>query len=199
VLINNGIETERFVPAQKLNGHRPLVGCFARVVPIKDITNFIEAAKIVLDKSPADFAVIGDIQDKEYYIECKKMVETLGISDHFKFVGYANPIEWYHKTDIFTLSSKSEGVPYALLEAMSCGLPCVCTDVGGVREILADGLGFVVPPGRPDSLAQAIHKLVADDELRIAMGRRATKVAREKYTLKQEAGHVFDLYRGLSK
>ncbi len=198
-MINNGIETDRFVPSPGKNGHRPVVGCFARVVPIKGITTLIKAAKIVCDKIPVDFAVVGEVQDKEYYHECQKMVEKLGLENHFKFIGHANAAEWYKKVDVFTLSSNSEGVPYALLEAMSCGLPCVCTDVGGISEILADGLGYVVPPGQPESLAQAIFELLENKELRIKMGERGAKVAREKYTLKEESESVLDLYKGLLK
>ena len=199
VMIKNGIETDRFVPSTSKNGHTPLVGCFARVVPIKGITTLIKAAKIVCDKFPADFVVVGEIQDEAYYEECKKMVEKLGIADRFKFIGHANSVEWYHKVDVFTLSSNSEGVPYALLEAMSCGLPCVCTDVGGISEILADGLGYVVPPGQPERLAQEIYNLLENKELRIEMGQRATMVAREKYTIKEETENIHNLYKGLVK
>jgi len=77
IMIKNGIETDRFVPLPGKNGHRPLVGCFARVVPIKGITTLIKAAKIVCDKFPADFVVVGEIQDEAYYDECKTMVEKI--------------------------------------------------------------------------------------------------------------------------
>jgi len=198
-MIKNGIETDRFMPALAKNGHKLLVGCFARVVPIKGITTLIKAAKIVCDKLPADFVVVGEVQDKEYYTECQKMVEKLGLTNRFKFIGHANAVEWYKKVDIFTLSSNSEGVPYALLEAMSCGLPCVCTDVGGMSEILADGLGYVVPPDQPESLAKAYCKLLENQDLRISMGQRATKVAREKYTIGEEAENILNLYKELLK
>ena len=199
VMINNGIETDRFVPSMSKNGHKLLVGCFARVVPIKGITTLVNAAKIVCDKSPADFVVVGEVQDQEYYIECQKLVETYGLADRFRFIGHADAVEWYHKVDVFTLSSNSEGVPYALLEAMSCGLPCVCTDVGGISEILADGLGYVVPRGQPESLANALCELLENKELRTTMGQRASKVAREKYTIGEEAANVRNLYEGLVK
>jgi len=176
-----------------------LVGCFARIVPIKGITTLIKAAKIVCDTTSADFVVVGEVQDEEYYKECQILVEKLGLKDRFKFIGYANSVEWYKKVDVFTLSSNSEGVPYALLEAMSCGLPCVCTDVGGISEILADGLGFVVPPGQPDSLAQKIRLLLGNKELRMEMGQRATKAANEKYTIGEMVEHFRNLYKGLMK
>ena len=199
LMIKNGIETDRFIPSTVVKEHKPVIGCFARVVPIKGITTLIKAARIVCDKFPADFVVVGEVQDKEYYRECQKMVEKLKLENHFKFIGHANAVEWYHKVDIFTLSSNSEGVPYALLEAMSCGLPCVCTDVGGISEILADGLGIVVPHGQPESLANALLELLEDKELRIKMGQRGTKVAREKYTIAEEAENVLNLYQGLLK
>jgi glycosyltransferase involved in cell wall biosynthesis len=199
LMIKNGIETDRFIPSPAKNDHKPVIGCFARVVPIKGITTLIKAAKIVCDKHPADFVVVGEVQDREYYRECQKMVELLKLENHFKFIGHANAAEWYKKVDIFTLSSNSEGVPYALLEAMSCGLPCVCTDVGGISEILADGLGLVVPPGQPESLAGAICELLENKELRIKMGQRGTIAAREKYTIAEEAESILNLYQGLLK
>jgi glycosyltransferase involved in cell wall biosynthesis len=199
VMINNGIETERFAPSPVKNGDRLLVGCFARVVPIKGITTLINAAKIVCDRSAADFVVVGEVQDQEYHRECQKLVDAYGLGDRFKFIGHANPVEWYHKVDVFTLSSNSEGVPYALLEAMSCGLPCVCTNVGGIPEILADGIGYVVPRGQPEALAKALGEVLADRELRTRMGQRGTRVAREKYTIEEEARNIRSLYEGLIK
>jgi len=95
------------------------------------------------------------------------------------------------------LSSISEGVPYALLEAMSSGLPSVCTAVGGIPEIISDGTGYVVPPNRPDMLAEKLDLLVNNKELRITMGRRATEVANSKYDIDEMAGKFRTLYKEL--
>ncbi len=158
VLVRNGIECDKFVPGYK-NGSRPTMGCFARVVPIKGITTLIRAAKMVLDKCEANFVVVGDIQDRQYFEQCQELARQFGLNGHFRFIGHANPLEWYHKVDVFTLSSVSEGVPYALLEAMSCGLPSVCTAVGGVPEIIAEGVGDLVPPNQPENLAERLVQL----------------------------------------
>ena len=76
------------------------------------------------------------------------------------------------KADVFVLSSLSEGISNAVLEAMSCGLPVVTTDCGGMREAVRDGIeGFVVPVRDPDEMAAALHKLAQSPELRNKMGR----------------------------
>ena len=175
------------------------MAAFARVVPIKGITNLVQAAKIVCEKSPADFVVLGDIQDQEYYTQCQDLVKNLGLENQFKFMGHSDAAEWYHKVDIFTLPSISEGVPYALLEAMSCGLPSVCTAVGGVPEIISDGVGYVVPPNRPDLLAEKLSLLVNDKKLRTKMGQRAIEVANAKYDIDEMAGKFRTLYKELVK
>jgi glycosyltransferase involved in cell wall biosynthesis len=197
-VIANGIDCNRFVPGPPRDEAPLVVGCFARVVPIKGITVLIRAAETVLKKHQAKFIVIGDIQDEDYYHECQELVEELGLKDHFRFTGHVNSLEWYHHVDIFVLPSLSEGVPYALLEAMSCGLPCVCTAVGGVPEILSDvSVGYVVPPNEPDSLAEKICELLENEPLRKRMGLRATELAGEKYTIEGMVKKFRRLYEGL--
>ena len=142
--------------------------------------------------------MLGEIQDQDYFKECQDLVKKFGLGNQFKFMGHVNAMEWYRKVDIFTLSSISEGVPYALLEAMSCGLPSVCTAVGGIPEIIADGTGYVVPPNRPDMLAEKFSLLVDDKELRTRMGRKATEVANAKYDIDEMAGKFRTLYRELA-
>jgi glycosyltransferase involved in cell wall biosynthesis len=198
-VINNGIEIERFQPPVKREERTPVIGCFARITSIKGITVLIEAAKILREKCDADFVVLGDIENKEYYAECQDLVQKLELGDHFKFMGHINPVEWYPKVDIFTLSSLSEGVPYALLEAMSCGLPSVCTAVGGVPEILSGGVGFVVPSEQPAKLAEKYEVLVKDKALRLSMGQLATEKAKKQYTIKKMGQDFRDIYEELTK
>jgi glycosyltransferase involved in cell wall biosynthesis len=193
-VINNGIECEQFYPGPPRANGLPVVGLFARVVPIKGIELLVDAASIVLEKHNAEFLVIGQVQDEEYYQHCLKLVEEAGISDHFKFLGHQNSLDWYHKVDIFTLSSLSEGVPYSLLEAMSCGLPSVCTAVGGVPEIIEEGLGYVVPSGATQMLAEKLALLIANKELRKEIGNRATQQANAKYNIRGMADRFLELY-----
>ena len=198
-VIHNGIEVDRFTPGKRETREVPLIGCFARVVPIKGIIDLIRAAKIVTDRCQAEFVVLGEIQDKAYFEECSSLVKELGLSDSFRMVGHAKAEEWYRKVDIFTMASHSEGVPYALLEAMSSGLPSVCTGVGGIPEILTEGVGFVVEPRSPEALAEKLCHLIQNPETRHSMGQFAMHVAREKYTLAEMASNFRRLYEELVK
>jgi glycosyltransferase involved in cell wall biosynthesis len=197
-VITNGINCQHFIPGPRRNGGEPVVGCFARVVPVKDLEVLIRAAGVVCQDHKASFIVAGEAQDQQYFNDCQRLVEGLGLNDRFKFLGHVDSLAGLHQVDIFTLSSYSEGVPYALLEAMGCGLPAVCTAVGGVPEIIREDTGFVVPPKQPEALAGRICTLLDDRKLRLKMGRRARQVALEDYTLDVMAEKFLNLYRELA-
>lgn len=96
------------------------------------------------------------------------------------------------KSDIFILSSLSEGISNAVLEAMSCGLPVVTTDCGGMREAVADGVeGFVVPVRAPQAMAEALAHLAGDADLRRSMGAAGrARVIREFNAKDQVAAYI---------
>jgi glycosyltransferase involved in cell wall biosynthesis len=194
--ISNGIDCDRFRPNSSRNGAPPLVGCFARIVPVKDQLTFIRACKKVLERHQANFVIIGEVQDAEYYHQCQALVQELELTDNISFVGYVDKVlDWYHKVNIFVLPSLWEGIPLALLEAMSCGLPCVCTAVGGVPDVLCDpSVGYMVPPSDADSLASRISQLLESGTLRAEMGMRARELVEEKYTIQHMAEQVLDTY-----
>ena len=195
-VVTNGIDVQKFLPPASRNGSTPVIGCFARIVPLKDQMSLIKASKSILESHTAEFIFAGDIQDKEYFQECQDLATELKVSNHLKFLGHIdNVAEWYRKSDIFVLSSTTEGLPLALLEAMSCGLPSVCTAVGGVPDVMAgNDVGYIVPPGDPASLALNISHLLEDGELRKSMGERAAKMVRERYTIESMEQKIIDVY-----
>ena len=195
-VIINGVDCEKFTPSVKDNTRVPMVGCFARVVPIKDQLTLIKASRNILEEHDADFIFAGEIQDEEYYHECQAMVQSLGLDKKIKFVGHSdNMLDWYRQADVFVLSSKSEGVPLALLEAMSCALPCVCTGVGGVPDILRDNItGYIVKPGDSQLMATKILALLDDKMRREKMGQQARALVKEKYTIGQMSQKILRIY-----
>jgi len=196
-IVSNGIDARKFIPSPSKNGTTPIVGCFARVVPVKGQMTFIKACKKVLENHKASFVIIGETKDDPaYYEQCKALVEELGLTEDIKFIGYVdNLLEWYHKVDVFVLPSLWEGIPLALLEAMSCGLPCVCTAVGGVPDIIADAsVGYLVPPEDPDSMSSKITHLLKDETLRREMGKRSRGLIEEKYTIEHMASSILGTY-----
>lgn len=97
--------------------------------------------------------------------DIEQLVRKLGLQDRVFLPGrQSNISDWCSAMDAFVLSSKWEGMPNGLLEAMNCGLPCVSTEVGGVAEVLEGGKnGFMVPPQDPVALSQAMETLMAMD------------------------------------
>jgi glycosyltransferase involved in cell wall biosynthesis len=105
-----------------------------------------------------------------------------------------------HEADVLLHPSLSEGMPTVMLEAMACELPVVVTDVGGVREALADGVeGIVVAPRDPAALAAALERLRLDPELRRRMGAAGRRRVRAGFTLEQQLDQFEDFYLRLSR
>lgn len=119
-----------------------------------------------------------------------------GLGDAVVFAGYqADVAAHLSRADVFVLASREEGMPNALLEAMSARLPCLVTDVGGAAEVIQDGVeGYLVPPGRPDVMAERLGRLFADPSLRRRMGEAARLRYETSFTLERMIGAYHDLY-----
>ena len=182
-IVPNGVDVNRFKPKpegrEEGGGEKPfIVGTVSRISPLKDIQTLIKAAALIRGRAFVEFHVIGEIADERYFETCRRLIRDLKVESFLHFDGYNDPLSWYHKFDIFVLPSLSEGMPLSLLEAMSTGLPCIGSDIGGIREVL-EGAGRLIPPADPASLASEILLLLSDPELRRELGRRARRRAEE--------------------
>jgi len=177
-IIPNGIDLDRYRDVRRVRerGARPIIAFIGRVVAIKDVKTFLNAAKIVLgDWGQADFLILGPTDEEpEYTAECRQLVQTLGIGDWVHFLGKVNVLEYYGKVDIVVLTSLSEAQPYVIIEANAAGVPVVATDVGACREMvdgrLADDRrlgpsGLITPVADPEKTAEAVIKLIREDRL----------------------------------
>ncbi len=131
------------------------------------------SVKILLDKGiVADLHIIGEGAERSRILFT---AQDLGIATQVILHGKLPPVEviqQLRQSDIFVLSSLSEGISNAVLEAMSCGLPVVTTDCGGMREAVRDGVEvFVVPVRDPEAMAEALQKLALAPDLRKSMGK----------------------------
>lgn len=175
-IIPNGLDLKSVPEHKKQKRPSPQIGFIGRVVTIKDVKTFIQAAKIVVDKIPeAQFYILGPTDEEpEYNEECVKLVDALGLDSNLKFTGKVNVREYYDFLDIVVLTSISEAQPYVILEANSVGIPVVTTDVGACREMIEGNTpgdralgagGFVTSVANPQETAEAIIRLVSDKKI----------------------------------
>jgi glycosyltransferase involved in cell wall biosynthesis len=174
-VIYNGVDLERFRPITgKREEMRKKLGIpqnvtvvltVRRLVYKNGIDTLIDTAKIAVKKNPKIvFLVVGKGPDME---SVKLQVAQLGIEANFRLAGFVSDEDlssYYNVADLFVLPSKSgEGLPLVALEAMACGLPVIATNVGGIREVLSEGYGKLVPPNQPELFAKAVLDFAAVD------------------------------------
>jgi glycosyltransferase involved in cell wall biosynthesis len=149
-----------------------------RIAPEKGYDLLIQAfAAVAADCRNWNLVVLGDGPDRH---QLEEMARSLGLAERVQFAGRQdNPFDWLRHASLFVLSSRYEGFPNALLEAMQCGLPVVAFDcANGPSDIIRDGTdGILVPSEDVSALAQALSKLARDSELRARLAKRASEVA----------------------
>ena len=125
--------------------------------------------------------------------------EELRIADRVRFLDpVSGPWEVLAATDIFALSSRYEGMPNVVLEAMAASLPVVATAVGAVSEMIEDGReGLLISPGNPESFATALDRLAWNGDLRRVMGARGKEKAGKRFRLEETVASLEGLYRSL--
>jgi glycosyltransferase involved in cell wall biosynthesis len=209
-VIHNGIDTEAWAPARangnirqelKLSPPTPVVGYVGRISPEKDLETWLRAAALVADSIPAArFVLVGDGRDGNTRDRLERLAVSLGIGDRVFFAGYRhNLLPAYAAFDIFLLSSRREGLPNSLLEAMAMSVPVVTTDVAGAKELVMDGrTGFVVPQGDVEGIARAVTILADDDCMRKQMGQASRDRIEQEFSFSRRIERIEDLYEQIT-
>lgn len=185
-IIPNGVAVQKYSAVRRADDAAvpPVLALIGRVVPIKDIKNFIRAMRIVRARMPAaEGWLFGpEDEDEDYTRECKMLVESLGLSHVVKFQGFGKPEEIFPQVGLSVLTSVSEGQPLVVLEGFAAGIPAVTTDVGSCSELIygvdeADrqlgSAGAVVPISDPAAFADAAIELLSDREAWLSASRTA--------------------------
>jgi len=137
-----------------------------------------------------------------YFTYLQRQLVSLKISDNVSFTGfvpYMHIVDHYLEADVLVNPSFSESFGRSLIEAMACQVPVVATRVGGMTEIVEDGkTGILVEPGDADALAEAILKLLSNENLRSSMGKTAQSRAVEFYSWEKVAENLWNHYKTLS-
>jgi glycosyltransferase involved in cell wall biosynthesis len=157
----------------------------------------LDAARLMMDRHDAvRFAAVGrgplehDLEDRH---------RELGLGDRFQFLGQREDVlRLLTGSDVFVLASHQEGLPVALMEATSVGMPIVATEVGGVPQVITDGRdGLIVLPGHPTELAEALEKVTSDPVLRRHLGQGA-KARSSLFDVASASRQIEGIYRQLT-
>jgi glycosyltransferase involved in cell wall biosynthesis len=177
----------------------PVIGTVGRFVEPKGYPHLLDAmVRIQAHLPDVKVLLVGDGVLRR---PMEEKAEALGLSDAVIFTGIRRDVpEILALLDVFVLPSLWEGLPIALLEAMAAGLPVVATRVGGVPEVVVDGVtGLLVPPRDPEALSEAILTLLQDPDLRQKMGQAGQDRVREYFSVERMVKRTENLYASLLK
>jgi sugar transferase (PEP-CTERM/EpsH1 system associated) len=204
-VVLNGIDLSRFRPdlaaRRRIRAELGIpegawvAGAVGRLSQVKNHALLLRAAAGVLSDG-GRLLLVGDGPEAA---PLRALADELGIGDRVVFAGERHDVpELLAASDVFVLSSTSEGLPLSMVEAMATGLPVVSTAVGGIPALVADGeTGFLVPSGDVDALAAKLAALKADPGRAEAMGRRGRALAMGRYSAERMMASYMDIYEGL--
>jgi glycosyltransferase involved in cell wall biosynthesis len=205
-LIPNGIPTDEYAPnpdrrvqwrqAHGIEPHATVLTHVGRFAPPKNHALLIEAFAQVRSDAPLYLLLVGG---GELENAVRQQVAALGLQERVRFLGVrADVADILRASDVFVLSSRVEGNPMSVMEAMAAGLPVVSTAVGGVPELVREGeTGLLVPSEDAGALAQAMQALVDDPVRRQAMGAAARQHAIAHFDIRHTVRMYEELYERL--
>jgi glycosyltransferase involved in cell wall biosynthesis len=194
-----GVDLTKFKPLEKREKDVVTIGTVKALSDKYGIADLIKAFAIVHKDYPnTNLVIVGDGPQRQEYEE---LAERLGISGVTTFTGRVPNTDvptYINEMDIFAVPSTedSESFGVAAVEAMACGVPVVVSDVGGLPEVVKDGItGFVVPKESPEKLAEAFETLLRDPQLRAKMGENGVLHVKEHYNWTENAMRMLRLYK----
>ena len=192
VVIRNGIR--EFELAPKTPRDALVVGTIGELHRIKGLDILLTAWKKFKKNNKAVLEIIGEGEERQ---NLENMASNLGISDSVVLKGFVdNARSLLSGFDIFCMPSRSEAMPYALLEAGLAGLPVIATSVGGIPEIIESGVnGVLVPVEDAETLFSTLILLAEDEELRKRLGTNLKSSIQENFSFKKMVEETFALYQ----
>jgi glycosyltransferase involved in cell wall biosynthesis len=191
IVVHNAVDVRSFARTSRRGGTPEVVGVGRLAYP-KDFTTLLAALRLV--RAPCHVRLAGD---GPALTEVTSALTRNGLSQRVELLGArADVPDLLARSDVFVLSSCSEGFPVSVLEAMAAGLPVVASNVGGVAEAVVDGeTGFLVPAADTGALARALERLLADGDLRRRLGAAGRARALSLFDVSRYRAAYRELYR----
>ena len=206
-VIHNGIVAENYRPEDHAPGFirsrygvpasAPLIGYVGRLSPEKGQGDLLKAAAQLMPRHPDIWiALVGDGPDRS---TLQQQAEALGIAPRVVFTGHLADVRpVFRDLDVLALTSYTEGFPNVVLEALCMETPVVANDVGGVREIIEDGVtGMLLPPGSPDRIAHALSRYLEAPDWARTLALQGKAVVHERFTFRARVAKEESLCRDI--
>ncbi|MBN2374472.1 glycosyltransferase [bacterium] len=174
-----------------------IIGTVARLHRDKGVETLLEGAALAIKSQPGvrlKLLIIGDGPEKG---RLSNMAKRLGIMDRVIFAGFQpDIIPWISSLDIFCLTSREEGMPQSLLEAMALGKPLIATNVGGVDEVVKDQIsGLLVHPEDPEAVCRGILFLIKNPEKALDMGKNGRDAIKRGFLINNTLDQIESIYQ----
>jgi colanic acid/amylovoran biosynthesis glycosyltransferase len=201
VVVHTGVDTERMRPRAVPRAAPVVITCVGTLHEVKGQAFLVDAcARLAADGHDVTLRLVGDGEDRA---DLAARAADAGIPDRVVFEGRRSQDEVHRilsESDIAvtpsvpTRSGRREGIPVALMEAMSVGLPVVASRLSGIPELVEDGAtGLLVPPGDVDALVVAIRTLIDDPQLRVRLGHAGRERVVHEFDIHRNARRIADL------
>lgn len=197
-VIHNGIDLPPWSQAKRRSVEPFRIGSVGRFVPVKDFPLFIATGKVLVETGEdVQLMLLGEGPEKD---ELQALVKREGLDEVVSFADpCADPTEFYRSLDLYLSTSRHEGIPLSLLEAMACGTPVVAPAVGGIPEILRDQHeGSLVTERSAVAFAKACRQVMHDRVVYDSMRICARKRVESEFSSEKMATSYLALYRKLS-
>lgn len=175
----------------------PRVIFTGRLHPQKNLDLILNAWPAVVARTGATLILVGEGPDRDRLMS---LSQALGIGDYVHFSGsVTDPSGILRSAEVFVLPSVAEGMSNSLLEAMSTGLPCVASDIGGNNDLLGgrEAVGLLVDPGQAEAWSSAVIELLTQPEMAERLGRAARARVEALYSLEAVVGRYATLYKSI--
>lgn len=206
-VIPPGVDLSRFTAKESFSTHvetsdeQFIVFGLGSLLPVKGWIHLVEAIPLIRRHVDCRVVIGGQGPERERLLH---RAAALGVEEHLQLLGRVSTHDvpdWMRRADVFVLpsvthaSGDTEALGMVLVEAMACGTPCVASQVGGITDVVEEGVnGFLVPPAQPNLLAKKIVHLLTDADLRMKMGQRGRNKIENQFSLSVVGQSVKLLY-----
>ena len=196
-VIHNGISLPKDICSGE--GRRLVIGSAGRLYPVKNFSMLVDIGhSVVMQNDIVDFVIAGA---GPQYAMLEEKIQSYGLQDRFKILGHIDDMRFFYKNlDVYVNTSIHEGIPMSVLEAMSYGLPVVAANVGGLPEIIKNGVnGFLIEGYNKNIYINHLLELINNQDLRLVMAKYARDRVSKYFSLKVMADNYYQLYRRLMR